>query len=86
MLKITKAKIELLTGINMVLMIETGIRNGLTRVIKKHSIANKKYLPYYDSTKKVYIYNIWTQITYMDGLCAKSTKKMLVLTKKLLVK
>ena len=70
----------------MVLMIETGIRNGLTRVIKKDSIANKRYLTYYDSTKKVYIYNIWTQITYMDGLCAKSTKKMLVLTKKLLVK
>ena len=43
MLKITKAKIEL---------------GGLTQVIKKHSIANNKYLPCYDSSKKVYIYSI----------------------------
>ena len=51
-LKITKAKIELLTNINMVLMIEKGIRGCLTQVIKKHSIANNKYLPCDDSTKK----------------------------------
>ena len=56
----------------MVLMIEKGICGGLTQVIKKHDIANNKYLPRYDSTKKVYIYSIWTQITFMDGLCAKS--------------
>ena len=72
MLKITKAKIELLKDINMVLMIEKGICGGLTQVIKKDNIANNKYLPRYDSTTKVYIYSIWTQITYMDGLCAKS--------------
>ena len=52
MLKITKAKTELLTDINMVLMIEKGIHGGLTRVIKKHAIASNKYLPCYDSTKK----------------------------------
>ena len=33
MLKITKAKIELLRDINMVLMIGKGIRGGLTQVI-----------------------------------------------------
>ena len=29
-----------------------GIRDDLTEVIKKHSIANNKYLPCFDSTKK----------------------------------
>ena len=52
MLKITKAKIELFTDKNMVLMTEKGIRGGLTQVIKKHGIANNKHLPTYDKTKK----------------------------------
>ena len=43
MLKIAKAKIELLTDINIVLMIEKGIHGGLTQAIKKNAIANNKY-------------------------------------------
>ena len=58
MLKTTKAKIELLTDISMVLMIEKGIRGGLTQVIKKPSIANNKYLLVMIALKKVYIYSI----------------------------
>ena len=52
MLKITEVKIELFTDINMVLMTEKGIRGGLTQVVKKHAIANNKYLPNYDKSKK----------------------------------
>ena len=48
MLKIIKVKIELFTDINMVLMSEKRIRGGLTQVVKKHAIANNKYLPTYD--------------------------------------
>ena len=51
MLKITKAKIELFTDINMVLMTEKGIRGGLTQVVKKYGFANNKYLPTYDKSK-----------------------------------
>ena len=51
-LKITKVKIELLTDIDMILMTEKAIRGGLTQVVKKHAIANNKYLPTYDKTKK----------------------------------
>ena len=70
MLKITKAKIELLTDINMVLMIEKGIRGGLTQVIKKHSIANNKYLPCYDSTKKsVYLQYLDANNLYGWAMC-----------------
>ena len=52
MLKCTKVKLELLTDIDTVLMVEKGIRGGLTQVVKKHAVANHKYLPSYDSSKK----------------------------------
>ena len=52
MLKITKSEIELFTDNDMVLMTEKGIRGGLTQVVKKHAIANNKYLPTYDKSKK----------------------------------
>ena len=61
MLKITKVQIELFTDINMVLMTEKGIRGGLTQVIRKHGIANNKYLPDYDSGKKS------TYLQYLDA-------------------
>ena len=72
MLKITKAKIELFTNINMVLMTEKGIRGGLTQVIKKHSIANNKYLPCYDSTEKsVYLQYLDANNLYACVMCKK---------------
>ena len=51
MLKITGAKIELFTDIDMVLMTEKGIRGGLTQAIKKYAVANNKYLDNYGKTK-----------------------------------
>ena len=33
-------------------MVEKGIRGGLTQVVKKHAVANHKYLPSYESSKK----------------------------------
>ena len=52
MLKCTKVKLELLTDIDMVHMFEKGIRGGLTQVVEKHAVANRKYLPSYDTSKK----------------------------------
>ena len=51
-LKSTKVKLELLTDKEVVVMVEKGIRGGLTQVVKKHAVANHKYLPNYDSSKK----------------------------------
>ena len=51
MLKITKAKIELFTDIDMILMTEKEVRGGLTQVIRKYGVANNKYLPNYDKLK-----------------------------------
>ena len=36
----------------MVVMVEKGIHGGLTHVVKRHTVANHKYLPSYDSRKK----------------------------------
>ena len=52
MLKVTKAEIETFTDIDMILMTDKGIRGGLTQVVKKHAVANNKYLHGYDNTKK----------------------------------
>ena len=48
MLKITKVKLQLLTDIDMVLMVESSKRGGLTHVVTKYGVANNKYLPDYD--------------------------------------
>ena len=61
MLKITKAKIELFTDTDMVLMTEKGIRGRLTQVIRKYAVANNKYLRSYDKTKDT------TYLKYLDA-------------------
>ena len=60
-LKKAKVKIELLTDIDMVLMVENAIRGGLTQVVKKYGVANNKYLPDYDKTQKS------TSLQYLDA-------------------
>ena len=51
MLKITKIKLELLTDIDIVLMVENSIRGGLTQVVRKYGVGNNKYLPDYDKSQ-----------------------------------
>ena len=51
MLKETKCKLQLLTDIDMLLMIESGVRGGLTQSVTRHVKANNKYLPDYDEKK-----------------------------------
>ena len=51
MLKMTKVKLELLTDIDMVLMVENSVRGGLIQVVRKYGVANNKYLPDYDKNQ-----------------------------------
>lgn len=45
MLNCTKIKLELLTDYEMHLLLEQGIRGGMSVCIKRHSVANNKYIP-----------------------------------------
>lgn len=52
MLKETKCRLELLTDIDMILMVEAGVRGGLTQSVTRYIKANNKYLPNYDPTEE----------------------------------
>ena len=46
-LKKTELKLDLLAGINMLLMIEKGIRGGVCQSTHRHAKANNKYMNNY---------------------------------------
>ena len=50
--KKTKAELDLLTDINMLLMVEKGIRGGICRSIYRYAKANNKYMKDYDKNKE----------------------------------
>ena len=51
MLKITKVKLDFISDPNMYMMIEKGIRGGISTVMKRHVESNHKYLSNYDKSK-----------------------------------
>ena len=52
MLKMTRIELDLISNIDMQLFIEKGMRGGISYIAKRHSKANKKYMRYYDSSKR----------------------------------
>ena len=52
-LKKTEVKLELLTDIDMLLMIEKGIRGGIYHTIHRYAKVNNKYMKDYDNNKKL---------------------------------
>ena len=52
MLKKTKIKLDVVSDYDMYLMIERGIRGGVSMISKRHSKANNKYMKNYNSSKK----------------------------------
>ena len=51
-LKKTEVKLELLTDVDMLLMVEKGIRGGICHAIYRYSKANNKYMKNYDKYKE----------------------------------
>ena len=51
-LKKTELKLELLTDIDMLLMVEKGVRGGICHAINQYAKANNKYMKDYDKNKE----------------------------------
>ena len=51
-LKITRVKLELITDINILLMIVSGMRGGVCHVIRSYAGANNKYMDNYDKNEE----------------------------------
>ena len=51
-LKKTKEKLDRLTDIDMLLMVEKGVRGGICHSIYRYSKAKNKYTKHYDITKE----------------------------------
>ena len=60
-LKKTKVELELLTDVDMLLMIEKGIIGGICHAIHRYVKANNKYMIYYDENKET------SYILYLDA-------------------
>ena len=58
-LKKTEVKLELLTDIDMLLMVEKGIRGRICNTIHQYAKANNKYMKDYDKTKESSYLKYW---------------------------
>ena len=58
-LKKTKVKLDLLTDVNMLLMVEKGIRGGICHSIYQYAKANNKYMKDYDKNKESSYLKYW---------------------------
>ena len=64
-LKKTKIKLDLLTDINMLLMVEKGLRGGICHSFYWYGKANNKYMKDYDKKNNRHIFNIEILVIYM---------------------
>ena len=58
-LKKTQVKLNLLTDINMLLMVEIGIRGGISHSISRYVKANNKYMKSFDKNKESSYIHYW---------------------------
>ena len=58
-LKKATVKLDLLTDIDMLLMVEKRIRGGICHSIYRYAKANNKYMKYYDKNKESSYIQYW---------------------------
>ena len=65
-LKMIKVKLNLLTDINMLIMVEKGIRGGICHSIFRYAKADNKYMKDYDKNNK-WSYRQYWDVNYLYG-------------------
>ena len=53
----TEVELELLTGVDMLLMVEKGIRRGICHAMHRYAKANNKYMKNYEKMKNFFVLN-----------------------------
>ena len=74
-LKKAKVKLDLLTDIDMLLMVGKGIGGGICHSIYQYAKTNNKYMKDYNKNKNHLIFNAGMQIIYMNEKCHKGPSK-----------
>ena len=70
--KKTKVKLDLLTDINMLLMVEKGIRGGICHPSHRYAKANNKYMKHYDKNKESSCLKYWDVSILFGWQCHKT--------------
>ena len=65
----TDVKLELITDVDMLLMIEKGIRGVICHSVYRHAKANNRYMKIYDKNKESSDIIYRMEIVYMDMQC-----------------
>ena len=68
----TKLILELLIDIDILLMVENGIRGRICRAIHRCANANNEYMNNYDKNKESSSPKYWDVNNLCDGQCRKS--------------
>ena len=76
-LKKTEVKLELLTDIGILLMVEKGIRRGICHANYQYAKANKKYMKDYDKNKESSYLKYW----YVNNVCGWAMSQKLPVNK-----
>ena len=59
MLKMSGVRLKLIDGVDMHLLVERGMRGGISYIAKRYSRANNKFVKGYDSSKEQSFITYW---------------------------